>query len=156
MFSIVFIFVLYLTAIPLSKVWDDLSTELKGEDAFGSDNVTVEKIEDVDAFLTPAYDQLIFISFAGLILVFIISAIFFKDHPVFIIFLVIGFVVIVIIASQLVNVADTAVRDDILEDKIDDFTLAPLIFGSAFPVIVFIVGMVVILIVISRSGRAVA
>lgn len=152
--GLVVVFALYITAVPLSKVWDDISIQLRDPDAFGSDNRTVEEIEQVDSFITPAYDQLIFVAFAGIILVLLITAVFFTDHPIFIVFLIIGFIVIMIIASQIVNVADTAVRDEALDNKADDFNLATLIFNARLPIILLIAGLTSVIIIMSRSRGA--
>lgn len=144
------VFVTYLVAVPMAKVWDDVSVELKDESAFGSDNKSVEAIEDMDNFITPAFDQLVTIGFFGLILTLLVTAIFFRDHPIFIVFLAIGFIIVVIIGSQLVNVADEAMNDPELDNKVDDFTFSSLIFSSALPIILIIAGFVSIIIVMSR------
>ena len=149
--SLVIIFITYIVAIPMAKVWDDVSAELKSPEAFGEDNRTVEVLEDYDNFVTPAFDQAITIGFIGMVLALIVTSIFFRDHPVFIVFLVIGFIIVIIIGSQLVNVADTAVRSDGLDNKIDDFTLAPLIFGNALPIILLIAGVTSIIIIMSKK-----
>ena len=70
------IFVTYLIAVPMAKVWDDVSVELKDDSAFGSDDKSVEAIEDMDNFITPAFDQLVTIGFFGLILALLVTAIF--------------------------------------------------------------------------------
>jgi|TARA_R100001530_G_scaffold133894_1_gene107928 hypothetical protein len=144
------VFITYLIAVPMAKVWDDVSVELKDEDAFGSDNKSVEAIEDMDDFITPAFDQLVTIGFFGLILTLLITSIFFRDHPIFIVFLAIGFIIIIIIGSQLVNVADEAMNDQILNSTVEDFTYSSLIFSSALPAILLVAGFVAIIIIMSR------
>lgn len=144
------IFITYLIAVPMAKVWDDVSVELKDDSAFGSDDKSVEAIEDMDNFITPAFDQLVTVGFFGLILALLVTAIFFREHPVFLVFLAIGFIIIIIIASQLVNVADTAMAEPELDNKVDDFTLSSLIFSAALPLILIVAGFISIIIVMSR------
>lgn len=146
-------FLLYLTAVPLFKVWTDISTELKGDGAFGSNNRTVEEIEQVDSFMNPLMDQIVFIAFIGLMLVLLVVGIFTDIHPVFLVFIFIGLIVIIIIGSQFVKVADTAVNDPALNNSADGFLLSNIIFGSFFlPVIIFLLGLVVLIIAMSKGG----
>lgn len=151
--TLVFVFGLYIAAIPMAKVWDDISAEYKQPENFGSDNRTVEAIEKVDSFITPGLDQLVFISMIGLFLVLIVSGIFFRDHPIFIVFLIIGVIIIVIISSQIVNVADTVVNNDQLDDKADEFKLSGLLFGNQLPILILVMGLVAVVIVMATRGQ---
>lgn len=151
MLALMTVFLLYILAVPMSKVWDDISSELKQPENFGSDNRTLDEISKVDSLVTPIFDQLIFIALIGLLVSLLVLAIFTDAHPVFFIFIIIGVVVIMIIASQMVNVADTAVRNDALDDKVDDFKLANLVIGPQLPIIILIVGLVSGVIMLSRN-----
>lgn len=148
--GLVIVFMTYLVAVPMAKVWDDVSDELKNESAFGTDTRAVQAIEEMDNFITPAFDQLVTVGFFGLILTLLVMGIFYRDHPIFLVFLAIGFIMIVIISSQLVNVANEAMNDPILNDKAAEFTFSSLIFSAALPVILIIAGFVSIIIIMSR------
>lgn len=146
-------FILYLLAVPMSMVWSEVSDKMKEPEAFGNDNLTVEKIEQVDSFMNPLLDQIVFISFIGLMLVLLVVGIFTDIHPVFTIFLFIGLIIVVILGSQLVNVADEAVNDPALGGAADSFTLSNILFGSFFmPVIILLIGTVVIIMAMSKRG----
>ena len=66
--GIVSVFMIYLLAVPMAQIWDNISEELKGEDAFGSDNRTVAVLNQFDSLVTPAFDQAVFIGMIAIIL----------------------------------------------------------------------------------------
>jgi len=148
-------FILYMLAVPMSYLWSEVSTQLKEPEAFGSDNKTVEKVEQFDGFMNPLMDQIVFISFIGLMLVLLVVGIFTDIHPVFTIFLFIGIIITIIIGSQLVNVAEDAVSNPALNNSADNLPLSNILFGSFFlPVIILVVGVAVIIISMSRGTGA--
>lgn len=146
------VFAIYLTAVPLAKVWDDVSAELKSDAAFGTDNVTVENIEKIDSLITPAFDQFVLVSLFAIVLGLMVAGVFFSDHPVFVVFIVLGVIIAMIIGSQFVNVVDEIGNDPILGDKADEFTLSKIAFGKQLPIIILVAGALAILIMLNRRG----
>lgn len=151
MLGILVVFLLYIIAVPMAHVWDETSIELKNESAFGSDNKTVRQIEKFDGFVTPLMDQIVFIAFIGIVIVLFVVATFTEIHPIFLAFLGIGVIVMVIISSQLVDVADQAVNNAELDGKSDEFVFSSTIMGTAFPLIILVVGAFTIVILLSKS-----
>lgn len=159
--GIVSVFVLYLIAIPMAKVWGDISDKLHTPTAFGDNssvgNRSLENVEKLDSLITPAFDGFVFIGLIAIILTLMVSAIFFKDHPIFIIFIFLGVIVAVIIVSQLANVAedlrtDNQINDSTgIADKATDFKLSNLIIGKQLPIIVLLAGVVTILIMLAKT-----
>ena len=86
-------------------------------------------------------------------MVLFVFGIFFSDHPVFLVFLFIGVIVIVILSSQFINVLDVALENPGFDDKVDDFTLSGLLIGPQFPIIILGAGVLVIFIIMSVRSR---
>lgn len=150
--GVVVVFMLRLTAVPMLKVWDDISVELKKPAAFGTDNITVGKIEQVDNFIAPAYDQLIFLALFGLLLTLLIVAVFTDVHPIFLVFLLIGLIVIVIVTAELVNVSEDAMSNPALNNTASQLTMSNTVTGTMLPIIVLFVGGIALLILMKRGS----
>lgn len=159
--GITFVFIMYIVAIPLSDVWDQTSERLKGVDGFGnpdytsggdeSGNLSIQKLEQMDRMVTPLFDQIVFFSFVAVILITLIIAVFTDVHPVFLVFLGIGVIVIAIIASQLVNVSDDTMHNPQFINKTAEFTFSNVVVGGTLPLVVIMVGAVAIIIMMSRK-----
>lgn len=159
--GIISVFVLYLIAVPLAQVWDDISDKLHSPTAFGDNstagNRSLENVEKLDSLITPAFDGFVFIGLIAIILTLMVSAIFFNDHPVFIIFIFLGIMVAVIIVAQLANVAEDIRTDQEINestgiaDKATEFKLSNLVIGKQLPIIVLLAGVVSILIMLSKT-----
>lgn len=159
MLGIVSIIALYVVFVPLSKVWGDISAEFHNssviDDGTFKGNNTLSKLEQFDSLLTGEkniLDQFIFIGFIGMMLALFVFALFFSDHPIFIVFLILGIIVVVLLSSQLVNFAEKTINNAELNNTADDFKLSNVILGNQLPLIVLIMGAITILIVISRRS----
>jgi hypothetical protein len=145
------VFLLFLLAVPMAVMWDQTSAALKNDTAFGSDEKTVEQIERVDTFVTPLMDQVVFIALIGFILVLLVVAVFTEIHPIFLVFLGLGVIVIAIIASQLINVTDDALNNAKFDGKKAEFTFSSALIGTGFPLLILVVGAVAIIIMMNKS-----
>lgn len=160
--GVTFVIVMYLVAIPLADVWDKTSDELKGDGGFGNDkyttdgsnsgNISIEKLEQMDGMMTPLFDQIVFFSFVAVILITLIIAVFTDVHPVFLVFLGIGVIVIAIIASQLINVSEDTMSNPQFINKTAEFTFSNVVVGTGLPLVIIMVGAVAIIIMMSRKA----
>jgi len=151
LFGVMSVFLLYLLAVPMANIWDQTSAQLKNETAFGSDNKTVQQIEKVDSFVTPLMDQVVFFALISIVLILFVVAVFTDVHPIFLVFLGLGVVIIAIISSQLVNVTEDALNNELLDGKVDDFTLSSALIGAGFPLMILVAGAIAIIIMMNRG-----
>lgn len=156
------IVVLYVLAVPLSEVWGQVSEEFHTAGAFGDNstagNLTLEKVEQVDSLYKGdknIFDQIVFISFVGVMLTLIVFGVFFSDHPIFIPFLIIGLIVVILLGAQLVNFADDAVSNSNLNNKSSEFSLSKVALGKNLPLTLLVFSAVIILIIISRRAGSI-
>jgi len=80
--GIVIVFIFAIVVIPIAQVGDETFDELKASPEFSDSNKSVEKINQVQSLITPAFDQLVFIILIAVILGCIVIAIFTDYHPV--------------------------------------------------------------------------
>lgn len=148
-------FLLYLLAIPFAYVQDEVTDALTGNEAIQENNRTIEELNDYNSWITPIFDNLVFWAFVGFVLIFIVFAVFTDMHPVLLIFVGIGFVVVLIIAAQYANVADSVTDDELLAAKSAEFTMSGILFSNLLPIFLGIIAVVGILIMMAKRGGVV-
>ncbi len=145
-----------IVAIPISKAFDDVADELKKPENFGSSNVTVENINQVQGLVTPAYDQLVFMILIGIILGTFAIALFSDFHPVTLALFIIAIVFTIIIAGLMANVYDDVKTNELLSDKGEEFKFTNTLMGKQLPIIIIIVGVIGVIIMLGKRGRLVS
>jgi len=145
-----------LVAVPVAYMSDEIMDELKEDDNFGSSNLTVDRINQVQALTTTAFDQLIFIILIAFVLGSLVLAIFTDFHPVVIVILILAIVMLIIVTGLMANAYDEVANTDILKAKADEFTLTNAIMGEQLPVIIGIVGVIAIIIILAKRGGVTA
>lgn len=148
---IAIIFALSLGAIIFSRVFLSITNELKDETKFS--NNTIETIEKVESKTIPFLDLFIFIFLIGSFLGIIISSIYVDVHPAIVVIFIIMSVVAIILAGIFTNVYAEATETDELTSTASQFKLTNLILGQHFPVIIFVISIVVIVILYGKSRR---
>lgn len=143
-----------LVAIPIAYTSDEVYDELKKDKNFGESNQTVEKINVVQNLTTTAFDQLVFIVLIAFTLGSLILAVFTDFHPVLVVILILSIVLLIIVAGLMANVYDEVGDTDILKEKADEFTMTNVVMGSQLPILVGITGVIAIIIVLAKRGRA--
>lgn len=154
--GIIVVVIFALIAIPVAKVFDDVIDELKKPDHFGTSNASVQGMNQVQALITPAFDQLIFIIMIAIVLGTLGLAIFTNFHPVTLAMFIIAIILAVIIGGMLANVYDEVQSNDEFSEKADEFTFTNVIMGKQFPIIILIVGIIGVIIMMAKRGRLVS
>ncbi len=152
--GLVIVFVFALVAIPMAFISDEISGELKKPQNLGTNNKTIENIEVVEGLVTPAFDQLIFFVLISIIIGGILIAVFTDFHPVVLVIMILAIIIFAIVAALLANVYDDFSSNPAISDKADEFTLTNVILGSQFPIIILIAGVISIIILFGKRGRA--
>ena len=148
---IIVVFALAIAAIIFSKVFLEITSELKDTDKFS--NRTIETIETVEDKTIPLLDFMVFFSLVGLMIGLIIVAIYWDVHPAIVIMLIIVLIVAIFLGGQLANVYSEITSEDQLSATAGEFTLSNLVLGSHFPIIILVTGIIIIVIIYGKSRR---
>jgi len=151
MIAIIILFGIALAAIIFSKVFLDVTSELKDSGEFS--NNTIQTIESVEDKTIPLLDYMIFFALIALMVGLIISSIYINVHPAITIIFVVALFVAVFFAGQLVNVFSEITAEDELSPTASEFTLTNFVLGKHFPLIILITGIIVIIILYGKSRR---
>lgn len=154
--GIVLIFIFAIIVVPMADVTDRLIDELGKPSAFGNSNVSNASMNQVKNLVTPAFDQLIFILMIGVILGLIMIAIFSDFDPVLITVIIIAMVFFVIISYLLSQVYVDISQNEAFEGKADDFTLTNAVMGPQLPIIIFMAGIIMLVILFAKKGRVIS
>lgn len=150
--GIIIVLIFAIVVIPISYTGDQIFDELKETDNFGSSNNTVEKINQVQTLMTPAFDQLVFIILFSIFIATIVLAIFTDFHPVVLIILILAFILLVVVGGLFANVYDDVRDTEILSSKASEFSLTNLVMGPQLPIIIAILGTICIIIILAKRG----
>lgn len=149
--AIVILVVVALAAIIFSKVFLEITDELKSSGEFS--DKTIDSITLVEDNTILLLDFLIFFSLIALIIGLIISSIYIDIHPVFTVIFLIVLIVAVFIAGQLTNVFTEVTTDAEITATASQFTYTNIILGEHFPTIILVVGIIIVIILFSKSRR---
>jgi len=148
---IVLIFGLSIGAIIFSKVFLDITGELKEVDRFSNNTITSITVAEQSAI--PLLDFFIFFSFIAIMIGLIVASIYIDVHPAIIIAFIIALIIGVFIASQLANVYGDITDESELSSTASNFKMTNIILGKYFPAILMLVGVIVIVILYGKSRR---
>ncbi len=154
--GIVIVFIFAIVVIPIAQVGDETFDELKASPEFSDSNKSVEKINQVQSLITPAFDQLVFIILIAVILGCIVIAIFTDYHPVVVGVFIIAIILLVIISGLLANVYDDVQNIDRLQNKSAEFKMTNAVMGKQLPIIIGFVGIISVIILLAKRGKVVA
>jgi len=154
--GIVIILIFAIIVIPISYTGDKIFDELKESPNFQNSNKSVERINQVQNLMTPAFDQLVFIILIAIILGCIAIAIFTDYHPVVVGIFIIAIVLLVIISGLFANVYDDFKTTEKLENKSEEFVYTNAIMGKQLPIIIGLVGVISIIILLAKRGRVIS
>lgn len=150
--GIVIVIIFALVAVPVSYMGDKIFDELKEDQNFGESNKSVERINQVQSLMTPAFDQLVFIVLVAVALGAIVITLFTQFHPVTVMIFIVATILLVIIGGLFANVHDEVGSTEILSEKSAQFSMTNLVLGSHLPIIILVVGVVCILILLAKRG----
>lgn len=156
LFGIVLVFIFAIVVIPVAEMSDRVFDELKEPQHLGSKNQTVERINQVQSLITPAFDQLVFVILIAVIIGTFVIAIFTDYHPVVVGVFIIAIILLVIISGLMANAYEAVKTTDLLASKASEFSMTNLFMGKQLPIIVVFIGVISIIILLAKRGRAVS
>jgi len=153
--GIVIVFIFAIVVIPVAQTGDEIFDKIKTSPEFSDSNKSVERINQVQHLMTPAFDQLVFIILIAVILGCIVIAIFTDYHPVVVGIFILAVILLVIISGLFANVYDDVQDIERVQNKSAEFKFTNAIMGKQLPIIVGFVGIISIIILLSKRGRVV-
>lgn len=150
--GIIVVFIFAIVVIPIAYTGDQVFDELKQNDSFGSSNTTVTRINQIQEFMIPAFDQLVFFILVGVFIGVLVLAIFTDFHPVVLGVLILTFILLIVIAGLFANVYDEVRDTSTFNTTASEFSLTNAVMGAKLPVIVTILGVIAFIIILSKRG----
>lgn len=147
---LVIVLVLAISAIVFSKVFLDVTGELKDVDKFS--NNTVNTIEFVESHTIPLLDNLVLWVFVGSFLGLILLAYFADLPPILIIIFILVIILAVILSGLFANIYAEVTENSALSATSTQFNFSNLILGSWFPMIVLVAGIIMVVVLFNRRG----
>lgn len=148
---IIIIFALAIGSIIFSKVFLDITTELKTRSEFSND--TIDSIEVVEERTIPLLDFLVFFSLVALMIGLIIASIYVDVHPAILIVFIIGLIVAVFLGGQMSNIYSEITSETQLAPTATQFSYTNIVLGSHFPLIILVIGIIIVIILYGKSRR---
>jgi len=151
--AIVIVFIGVIIVIIFSKGLLEMVDELQSEPEFANNTNAMTALNVVEDNTIYWFDFAIFFILISLILGLIISSLFIDTHPALAIIFFIVLIIAVFLAGQFSNIYAEITQDSEIAATAEQFTKTNLIMGEHFPVIIFVVGIIVILILYGKSKR---
>ncbi len=150
--GVIIVLIFAIVVIPTAYMGNEVFDELKKDKNFGESNNTVDKIEQVQDFMIPAFDQVVFFVMIAIFIGTLVIAIFTDFHPVVLGVLILSFILLIIIGGQFANVYDEVRDTSLLSSTADEFEFTNLIMGEQLPIIITILGALAIIIILAKRG----
>ena len=148
---IIIIFALAVGSIIFSKVFLDITAELKTNPEFS--NTTINSIETVEERTIPLLDFMIFFSLVALMIGLIIASIYIDVHPAIVVVFIIALIVAIFLSGMLSNVYSEITSEAQLSSTAAEFSYTNIVLGSHFPIIILVTGIIVVIILYGKSRR---
>lgn len=129
-------------------VFGEVFTELSGLEEMPQESV--DAMDTINEKGGGWIDYFIFFTFIAFMLGLIISSIFIPSHPAMMMIVLIGFVVVIFLASIFGDIFQDIFYDELLVNYTSEFPLTSLLFDN-LAVILFIVGIITFLILFGKS-----
>ena len=153
LFGMVVVFIFSIVVVPVAFLGDNIFDALKQNNTLGKYDSVVSTVSQVQNLMTPAFDQLVFVILIAIILGTFVIAIFTDYHPVILGIMILAIVLLVIVGYLFSNVYEQVTETSILQEKATEFTFTNLIMGEQLPIIIMMVGVISIIILLSKRGR---
>ncbi len=148
---IIIIFALAIGSIIFSKVFLDITAELKTRSEFS--NNTIDSIEVVEERTIPLLDFLVFFSLVSLMIGLIISSIYVDVHPAIVIVFIVALIVAIFLGGQISNIYSEITSEAQLSATATQFSYTNIVLGSHFPLIILVTGIIIVIILYGKSRR---
>ena len=149
--GIVFVLAFGIIAVFFSHAFTGILDELINSGEF-SDN-SIDTMEGVRDQTIPLLDFMVFFLFISAVIGLIIASIYIDIPPAAMVAFIIALIIAVFIAGQFTNLWEEATAVDEVQGTAGQFSKTNLILGNAFPAIIFITGIIIIIIIYGKSRR---
>lgn len=149
--AVIVVFIIGITAVSIATPFLQFLDEFKNDARVSQSNVTVENVEVIEALTPTLLDFIVLFSFLGILLGAIFFALITDASPavMFVLFLIV--IIAVILAAQFANVYDDFSSTSELSAVASQFTFTNFLLGSMFPVIILFSGVLIIIILYTKS-----
>ncbi|MHA1873344.1 MAG: hypothetical protein ACTSVB_04450 [Candidatus Heimdallarchaeaceae archaeon] len=155
--ALVIIFVFAVTSIVFSHAFLKAVSNLKMQEGLSNSSISV--IETVEDRTIPLLDYAVFFIMIALFIGLIISSIYVRVHPAWLVAFLIALIIVIVLAGQFTNIFDAISSNDELSSTASNFTLTNLIMKKTggvpvLPTIFLVLGVIIVVVLYgkSRSG----
>jgi hypothetical protein len=148
---IIIVFGLALGLIVFSKVFLMVLGQIKVNPDIALNNNSVQTIEKVEVSTIPLLDFFIFFSLVSIIIGAIISSIYINTHPAIVVILLVAMFIAVFLAGIFTNIFAEFSANSEISSTASQFKFTNLILGQHFPIIIFIVFIIIIVILFGKA-----
>lgn len=145
---IVILFAVGIGGMLFAKVFTAVTSEMKVMPEFS--NNTRDTITAVEGKTIPFLDYLFFFSFVAITIGLIISSIYIDVHPALTVIFIIALIIAVVLAGIFANAFVEVGEDSEVVSTYNQFTLTKIIITN-MPLLVFIVGLIVVIILYGKG-----
>lgn len=150
--GITVLFVIALSVIFFSHAFVNVLEEMSNQSRINESNETLEIISQVKVKTIPYLDYFFFFSFFAIIIGLIVSAVYIDVNPVFFIVFLIMFIIAIVLGGLYANTFAEVIAEEEIAGTANRFTLTTTIM-NIYPVLIFAVGLIVIVILYGKSRR---
>lgn len=147
--GVVIFFGFSIIAVFFAHVFNDAINELKDSGQFS--NNTVQIMDKVQTQTIPLLDFMMMFMFFASIIGLIISSVFIRTSPVIMGVFIILLIIVIILAAQFSNIYDDIRQTEEISSTASQFSKTNIILGQYFPLLIFFAGIIVIVILYSKS-----
>lgn len=151
--GLVIVFVIAIVAIPVTHVFEEAVGELSQDSAFGGSNKSVDSMERVEGLITPAADQVVFISLLAILLGTIIIAVFSGYSAILTGVMIISGILFTVISGLLANAYEDVINNPAISGQASEFTLSNIVLGPQLPIIILITFSIAVIILLSKRSQ---
>jgi len=152
--ALVIIFVFAVTSIVFSHAFLKAVSNLKMQGGLSNNSISV--IETVEDRTIPLLDYAVFFIMIALFIGLIISSIYVRVHPAWLVAFLIALIIVIVLAGQFTNIFDAISSNDELSSTASNFTLTNLIMKKTggvpvLPTIFLVLGVIIVVVLYGKS-----
>jgi hypothetical protein len=150
--GVVMFFAFSVLAVFFSYTLNSTMDELVNSGEFSQN--TIDTMTDVQEKTIPLMDFTMMFFFFSAVIGMIVSAVYVRTSPVMVGVFIILLIISVVIAGQLVNMYDELKQTEEIASTASQFSMTNAILGNAFPALILISGVIVLIVLYSKSRYA--
>jgi hypothetical protein len=147
--GVVMFFAFSVLAVFFSYTLNSTMDELMDSGQFSQNSI--DTMNDVKDKTIPLMDFTMMFFFFSAVIGMIVSAVYVRTSPVMVGVFIILLIISVVIAGQLVNMYDELKQTEEIASTASQFNMTNVILGNAFPSLILIAGVIVLIVLYSKS-----